>query len=98
MIVTNPTHFAVALAYKAGQNAPRVLAKGADLLAFTGADLRRRVEPGRVIFTVAQSAGDPGRAVQVDVTGDVRHPGTARRRSASVSVRRVGREGGVQPE
>jgi flagellar biosynthetic protein FlhB len=34
VIVTNPTHFAVALAYRAGQNAPRVLAKGADLLAF----------------------------------------------------------------
>jgi beta-xylosidase len=61
----------------------------ADLLAFTGADLRRRVEPGRVIFTVAQSAGDPGRAVQVDVTGDVRYPGSGRRRSAIVAVRRA---------
>jgi beta-glucosidase len=70
----------------------------ADLLAFTGADLRRRVEPGRVIFAVAQSAGDPGRAVQVEVSGDVRHPGTGRRRSSSVSVRRSGQEGGVQPE
>ena len=34
VIVTNPTHFAVALEYKAEQmNAPRVLAKGADFMA-----------------------------------------------------------------
>jgi len=41
VIVTNPTHFAVALAYRAGQNAPRVLAKGADLLAFRIRELGR---------------------------------------------------------
>ncbi|TPQ19018.1 hypothetical protein FGD71_027505 [Streptomyces sporangiiformans] len=27
---------------------------------FTGRDLRRRVEPGAITLTVAQSAGDPG--------------------------------------
>jgi flagellar biosynthetic protein FlhB len=42
VIVTNPTHFAVALAYKAGQNAPRVLAKGADLLALRIRELGRQ--------------------------------------------------------
>jgi flagellar biosynthetic protein FlhB len=41
VIVTNPTHFAVALAYRAGHNAPRVLAKGADLLAFRIRELGR---------------------------------------------------------
>jgi flagellar biosynthetic protein FlhB len=41
VIVTNPTHFAVALAYTSGQNAPRVLAKGADLLAFRIRELAR---------------------------------------------------------
>ena len=41
VIVTNPTHFAVALAYRAGQNAPRVLAKGADLLALRIRELGR---------------------------------------------------------
>jgi flagellar biosynthesis protein FlhB len=41
VIVTNPTHYAVALAYKAGHNAPRVLAKGADLLAFRIRELAR---------------------------------------------------------
>lgn len=34
VIVTNPTHFAVAIAYKAGEmSAPKVVAKGADFLA-----------------------------------------------------------------
>ncbi len=33
VIITNPTHFAVALAYQADMPAPRVLAKGQDLIA-----------------------------------------------------------------
>jgi len=33
VIVTNPTHFAVALAYSAGMRAPRVVAKGVDAVA-----------------------------------------------------------------
>ncbi|TLS19529.1 MAG: flagellar type III secretion system protein FlhB [Betaproteobacteria bacterium] len=33
VIVTNPTHFAVALAYKAGMRAPKVVAKGVDAVA-----------------------------------------------------------------
>jgi flagellar biosynthetic protein FlhB len=34
VVVTNPTHFAIALKYEAGEmHAPRVVAKGADLLA-----------------------------------------------------------------
>ena len=33
VIVTNPTHFAVALAYKSGMGAPKVLAKGAGDIA-----------------------------------------------------------------
>jgi flagellar biosynthetic protein FlhB len=34
VIVTNPTHFSVALKYEAGSSAPIVVAKGADNLAF----------------------------------------------------------------
>ncbi|HXC38784.1 MAG TPA: flagellar biosynthesis protein FlhB [Burkholderiales bacterium] len=33
VVVTNPSHYAVALAYKPGQRAPRVLAKGRDIVA-----------------------------------------------------------------
>lgn len=33
VIVTNPTHFAVALVYEKGMSAPKVLAKGQDLVA-----------------------------------------------------------------
>ncbi len=44
----------------------------ADLTSFTGRDLRRRVEPGEIVFTVAQSAADPGAAVTVTLTGPSR--------------------------
>jgi hypothetical protein len=44
----------------------------ADLTSFTGRDLARRVEPGRVVFTVAQSAADPGRSAAVTLEGEVR--------------------------
>lgn len=33
IVVTNPTHFAVALSYQAGMNAPKVIAKGAGAIA-----------------------------------------------------------------
>ena len=33
VVVTNPTHFAVALKYEFGEGAPKVVAKGADLVA-----------------------------------------------------------------
>lgn len=33
VVVTNPTHYAVALAYEGGQGAPTVVAKGVDLVA-----------------------------------------------------------------
>lgn len=43
VIVTNPTHFAVALKYdRNGQGAPKVVAKGADLLAATIRELGGR--------------------------------------------------------
>jgi flagellar biosynthetic protein FlhB len=33
VVITNPTHFAVALKYERGMNAPVCVAKGADLMA-----------------------------------------------------------------
>ncbi|WP_250904912.1 glycoside hydrolase family 3 N-terminal domain-containing protein [Nonomuraea sp. NEAU-A123] len=44
----------------------------ADMTAFTGRDLRRRVEPGQITLTIAQSAGDLGSSVQVTLEGDTR--------------------------
>ena len=44
----------------------------ADLTSFTGRDLRRRVEPGQVVLTVAQSAADPGLSAHVELEGEVR--------------------------
>ncbi len=41
VIVTNPTHFAVALLYEQGMSAPKVLAKGQDLVAQRIKDIAR---------------------------------------------------------
>ena len=42
VVVTNPTHFSVALAYERGNmSAPRVVAKGADLVAFKIREIAR---------------------------------------------------------
>jgi beta-glucosidase-like glycosyl hydrolase len=58
----------------------------ADLTAFTGRDLRRRVEPGRIVLTIAQSAADPGRAAEVTLDGDVRVVDHTRVTSTPVTV------------
>lgn len=44
----------------------------ADRLSFTGADLRRVVEPGDVVFRLGRSAEDTVAELRVRVTGDVR--------------------------
>ena len=60
------------VALAAGESADVCFEVHADLTSFTGRDLRRRVEPGEIVLTVAQSAGDPGSAVQVTLTGETR--------------------------
>lgn len=42
VIITNPTHFAVALRYEQGMQAPEVIAKGVDFLALKIIDLGRK--------------------------------------------------------
>jgi beta-glucosidase-like glycosyl hydrolase len=58
----------------------------ADMTSFTGRDLRRRVEPGHILLTVAQSAGDPGSSVQVTLDGDVRMVDHTRTLSTAATV------------
>jgi flagellar biosynthetic protein FlhB len=41
VVITNPTHFAVALKYERGMNAPICVAKGADLIARKIRDVAR---------------------------------------------------------
>jgi len=43
-----------------------------DLFGFTDANLQQIVEPGQLLLTVAQSAADPGAAVEIRLTGDRR--------------------------
>jgi flagellar biosynthetic protein FlhB len=42
VVVTNPTHFAVALKYEQGMNAPVLVAKGVELLALRIIDEARK--------------------------------------------------------
>jgi beta-xylosidase len=56
----------------AGESAEVSFEVHADLTSFTGRDLRRRVEPGEIVLTIARSAGDPGSAVRVTLTGETR--------------------------
>ncbi|WP_228033829.1 beta-glucosidase family protein [Streptomyces spongiae] len=58
-----------------------------DMTSFTGTDLRRRVEPGAITLTVAQSAGDPGSPVQVRLEGDTRGVDHTRVMTTAVTVR-----------
>ncbi len=61
----------------------------ADLTGFTGRDLRRRVEPGRIVLTVAQNAADPGRSAEVLLQGEVRFLDHTRTMSTETSVTRL---------
>jgi beta-xylosidase len=56
----------------AGESAEVRFDVHADMTSFTGTDLRRRVEPGEIVLTVASSAADPGKAVPVTLVGDTR--------------------------
>jgi beta-xylosidase len=58
----------------------------ADLASFTGRDLRRRVEPGEIVLTIADSAGHPGTALSVELFGPVRHVDHTRHMSATATV------------
>ncbi|MFA7290608.1 MAG: flagellar biosynthesis protein FlhB [Rhodocyclaceae bacterium] len=70
VIVTNPTHFAVALAYKSGMGAPRVLAKGSGEIA------RRIREVGAEHGVPLLEAPPLARALHRHVEIDQEIPGT----------------------
>jgi len=55
-----------------GQRVRVAFTINADLISFTGRDLRRRVEPGEVIFTAATSSGQDGHSAAVEILGPVR--------------------------
>ncbi|MCS5713134.1 glycoside hydrolase family 3 C-terminal domain-containing protein [Herbiconiux sp. CPCC 205716] len=57
----------------ARESANAVFTVHADLTSFTGRDLRRRIEPGAIVLTVADNALEPGIELDVEVVGPVRH-------------------------
>jgi hypothetical protein len=68
VVITNPTHYAVALTYQRGSKAaPRVVAKGADLVA---ARIRDEATAHGVPIPGRAGSGDPGRALQGGCRGD----------------------------
>jgi beta-xylosidase len=60
------------VALEPGESSQISFAVSADMFSYTGRDLRRRVDPGTVILTVAQDAAEAGSAVTVEVTGETR--------------------------
>jgi len=70
----------------AGQSRTVTFEIHADLTSFTGQDLRRRVEPGRMLLRLAQSAGDPGATVLVTLEGETRTVDHTRTMSVPVTV------------
>lgn len=89
--VTRPVRRLIGFArvdLEAGESRRIVFSVSADLSAFTGIDLKRRVEPGEIVLTAAASAADTGLTVTVTLTGDVRHVGHDRvwDTPASISV------------
>jgi flagellar biosynthetic protein FlhB len=47
VVITNPTHFAVALKYSQGMTAPKVIAKGQDYVALK---IREAAKENKIIF------------------------------------------------
>ena len=87
--VTRPVRQLVAFVrveLAAGENRTVQFDIHADQTSFTGADMRRRVEPGRLVLTVAQSVGDAGQAVEVRLQGQTRFVDHTRTMSATVRV------------
>lgn len=71
VVVVNPTHVAVAIRYEAGRSAPRVVAKGADLVA---ARIREKAEEAHVpmvrdvqLARALHKACDVGQEVPVEL-------------------------------
>jgi flagellar biosynthetic protein FlhB len=67
VVITNPTHFAVAIRYdKTKDEAPRVIAKGADALALKIKEIAR--EAGVMIVENAALARELYKSVDIDET------------------------------
>ena len=82
VVVTNPTHYAVALSYDGTRTAPEVVAKGKDLIA---AQIRRIAEEHDVPVIADPPLARALHALRRDRPGDPR--GAVRRRRAGARLR-----------
>jgi beta-glucosidase len=76
------------LALEAGETTEVMLGVPVDLLAFTGPDYRRIVEPGAITVMVGASSTDIRLTGTLVLTGEVRVVGDDRRMTSSVAVGR----------
>ncbi|GAA1002053.1 beta-glucosidase family protein [Subtercola frigoramans] len=60
------------VALEAGASSEIQFVVSSDLFAYTGRDLRRRIDPGEVLLLVAENAGDSREAAVVQLTGPTR--------------------------
>jgi beta-xylosidase len=70
----------------AGETAELLLTVPADLASFTGTSLRRIVEPGELVLTLAQSAADAGRSVVISLVGETRQVDHTRALSSDIQL------------
>ncbi len=78
------------VALEAGEAAEVTFTVPTDLVAFTGLDLRRIVEPGVIRVHVGASSGDLRLGGEVTLVGEVREAGEDRALVSEVAVRRLG--------
>ncbi len=90
VVVTNPTHFAVALVYDGSRTAPEVVAKGKDLIA---AQIRRIAEEHDVPVVSRPAARARAARVDRDRPGDPGGAVRGGRARARVRLPRVGDRG-----
>ncbi len=69
-----------------GQQATVTFEVPADVTAFTGRDLQRIVEPGRMQLRLARSAGDVQSTLELDLVGEIRTVGPDRELFSAVHV------------
>ncbi len=75
VVVTNPTHYAVALKYEKGDSAPKVLAKGVDNVAFRIRDIAKKndipIVENKLLARKIYSDVDLGRSIPQELYGAV---------------------------
>ncbi|MCP4754385.1 MAG: hypothetical protein GY866_26170 [Proteobacteria bacterium] len=77
------------LTLEPGESREIVFTVPADLMAFTGIDYRKTIEPGEMVVLVGSSSRDIRLKASFRLVGETRYPGEDRALSSKVEVRRI---------